>query len=298
MDPVTHTLIGASIGHAFFKKRVGPEAVPVLCWASNLPDLDVAVLLLRDPLAVTLRRTWGHSVVTAPLLVLAAAWLFTKRYRSLKLPDLIVMCAVGAGAHVIFDLVNSFGVRLTWPLSPWRPELAIVFIIDLFLTGLLLIPYLAYKGDKTKWARIALCLVALYVNVCELSRRRAQALLAPLAQGAEFSYVFPEPLGPHRWRGVARRADGEHSLYLLEPWARRVTGKGKVFSDVHDGDVSLARLTPEGRRLEAFFKAPVWRKDAPGRVTVRDLRFSSLVISREEPFEFTFEDGRLLRGST
>lgn len=294
MDPLTHTLIGANLANAFFKKKNGPEAVPILCWASNLPDLDVAVLLSGDPLAVTLRRTFGHSLLTAPLLVLGLAGFFKWKYPKQRWGELLIMCGAGAAVHVFFDLVNSFGVRLLWPLDPWRPELAIIFIIDLFLTGLLALPYLLPKADRTRWAKIALCLVAVYVNFCELSRRQAVKLFAPLAQGADFSYVFPEPLGPHRWRGVARRGS-EYSVYLVEPWAKRLTGKGTVATDLDRPEVVDARRSVDGRRVTAFFKAPVWSVDAHGRARVYDLRFTSLVMKRRPGFSFSFDSGLLVR---
>ena len=52
MDPITHPLVGASLAQAFLKRRIGPQAVPVLAIASNLPDIDTVVLLTGDPLTM------------------------------------------------------------------------------------------------------------------------------------------------------------------------------------------------------------------------------------------------------
>ena len=67
MDPVTHTLVGAGMANAFFRRRVGPEAIPILALASNLPDIDAVVHLTGDPAALLWRRSFGHSLFTIPV---------------------------------------------------------------------------------------------------------------------------------------------------------------------------------------------------------------------------------------
>jgi hypothetical protein len=63
-----------------------------------------------------------------------------------------------------------------------------------------------------------------------------------------------------------------------------------VQGDFDDPLVRDARATPFGRRLDGFFKAPVWqvRHDAAGgsQVVAWDLRFKSLVVDRGPVFEF------------
>ncbi|PYS96581.1 MAG: hypothetical protein DMF50_04130, partial [Acidobacteria bacterium] len=66
MDPVTHTLVGVAMANALFRRRIGPESVPILAIASNLPDLDAAVHLTGSPAALLMRRTFGHSLFLVP----------------------------------------------------------------------------------------------------------------------------------------------------------------------------------------------------------------------------------------
>jgi inner membrane protein len=309
MDPVTHTLCGVALGNALFRRRAGPAAVPILALASNLPDLDAVVHLSFSPTAVLMRRTFGHSVFLVPLWSLALAWILGRRYRHLRLGALFGMVLTGAAVHLFFDLINSFGVVLLWPLSPARPELAWVFIIDLVLTGLLLLPLLLAAAPRLRphlvmLSRVALAAVAAYLAFCGGCRAEAAHLLArqqaagagavtsgAAAPGAEppFSYVFPEPLGPHRWRGVVRHGD-RYDLFLVRPLARVVEPRGSVQSDLDDPLVRDARATLFGRRLDQFFKAPVWqvRHEAPAgsQVVAWDLRFKSLIVDRGPIFEF------------
>jgi len=295
MDPVTHTLLGVGLGNAFYRERAGRAAIPVLVLASNLPDLDAIVHLTGDPYAVLMRRTFGHSLFLLPFWSLALAWILGRRYREAPLSTLYGMTLAGVAGHLLFDLINSFGVVLFWPLSDARPELAWVFILDFVLTGLLALPpALALLPPLRPRLRLlsrgALAAVGLYLALCGLARAGATRLLEPAAGGAGFTYVFPEPLGPHRWRGVARYP-GRYDVFLLHPLTGTIEPKGSVRNDLDDPRVVAARQTPDGRRLDRFFKAPVWQVEGEGggAVTAWDLRFKPLVVDRPAVFRYTLE---------
>ncbi|HZR46405.1 MAG TPA: metal-dependent hydrolase, partial [Candidatus Manganitrophaceae bacterium] len=297
MDPVTHTLVGVGIANAFFRKRTGAAAVPILAVASNLPDIDAAVLLTGEPAAILMRRTFGHSLFTLPFWTLALALLFRRRYRQIPLPTLYGLVALGAAVHLFFDLINSFGVVLLWPLSDWRPELAIVFIIDLFLTGVLAAPLLLallpnLRPRLEALSRLSVVCIALYLAFCGVNRMLAQRMLAEvpvISRPADFTYPFPEPFGPHRWKGVVR--EGEiYRVYLLTPLAGRIEMKEKLQTKEHSPEVKRAQDSPLGRRLNRFFKAPVWEAEEGKNlgeglkmVQVYDLRFTTLLAARPNP---------------
>ncbi len=73
MDPLTHTLVGVGLANGLFRHRVGPAAVPILAIAANLPDVDTIVHITGDPAALLLRRTFGHSILMAPVWLLLLA---------------------------------------------------------------------------------------------------------------------------------------------------------------------------------------------------------------------------------
>ncbi len=300
MDNITHTLVGVTLANGFYRSRVGKAAVPILAIASNLPDLDALVVLSGDPRSVLLRRTFGHSLLLLPLWVLLLAWIFRRIYPRLSFRSIFVLCAVGAGVHLLFDLVNSFGVVLLWPVSQWRPELATVFILDLTLTGLLALPLLlcvpkSRRGSLPGLSRVAIVAVAAYLLFCGGNRWLAERALAremaSLSSAPSFSYVFPEPLGPHRWRGVVRQGDTYH-LSLIHSLSGRVEARGDVATSPGDPAVRAVLASGPGIRLQRFFKAPVWEvaQHNPGaRVTASDLRFRSLVLKRDPVFVFAFQ---------
>ncbi len=287
MDPVTHTLAGVCLGEAFFRDRLGSRAVAVSAIAANLPDIDGIVHATGSASAVLLRRSFGHSLFLLPLWAFGLAWALKRwKYPDLAIPTLLAPIAVGAASHLLLDLINSFGVVLLWPLSEWRPELAIAFIIDLFLTGLLALPLLRrwWPGpfrDGSRIARLALAAAGGYLILCGISRSRAMDMLAREGP-ADFAYAFPEPLGPHRWRGVLRQG-GKYRVYLLRPWSETAELRREIPA-AHER-VWLARATPLGRKLDWFFKAPVWSVDG-NEFLAYDLRFSSLVLERPPVFSF------------
>ncbi len=307
MDNLTHTLVGVGMAQAFFRRRV-PEAVLILALASNLPDVDALVHLSGDPISITLRRSFGHSLLTIPLLSAGLAMILKRRYPRTDDLTLFGLCLLGAMVHFFFDLVNSFGILPLWPASPWRPELSMVFIIDLTLLGLLAAPFLIcwprpLRGHLQALCRLSLALAAAYLLFCAINRSLAETALERQARALrpDFSYLFPEPLGPHRWRGVLRRGN-IYKVYLIRSLDQEAEFKRELATDLRDPSVERVRQTPEARRLEGFFKAPVWsaRKESGGSATVRvfDLRFQPLLIERGRPFEFAFRvqaDGRVER---
>ncbi|MDE2490458.1 MAG: metal-dependent hydrolase [Elusimicrobia bacterium] len=297
MDNVTHTLCGFALGEAFFREKHGRRAVTISAWASNLPDVDVAVLLTRDPGAIVLRRSFGHSLLLLPFWIAGLSWIFKKRYSDMAYVDILKIVGVNAGAHVVFDLINSFGVQLLWPLSARRWEWSIVFIVDLFLAACLAAPHLVrlskrWRPRLKEASRAGLAAAALYLLACAGLRARAMSLLRATEPGASFVYAFPEPFGPLRWHGVARYP-GVWRQRLVEPLAGRALAEPDVPTDDGAPAVAAAAASPFGRRLLTFFKAPVWSAaPEPGgtRVSIRDLRFSSLTL-RHEGFGFSFDVG-------
>jgi len=297
VDPVTHTLLGVVIAEAFFRPRLGRRAVTVAAWAANLPDIDTLVLLTGDPGAVILRRSFGHSLILLPLWIAALTWVFKKKYDDMDARDLATIIALSCAGHLFFDLINSFGVQLFWPLSLMRPELAMIFIIDLALAGFLAAPHLvrlraSWRPGLASACRTALVAVVFYLTMAFSARQIALSLLASQTGGKGFQYAFPEPLGAHRWRGVVKGQDA-WQVYLVDVPRRTVTLRLTAPNDEWSPPSRAAQETPFGQGLTAFFKAPVWtvtpKPEGGSTVSVHDLRFVSLVLPRATPFQYEFD---------
>jgi inner membrane protein len=315
MDNLTHTMLGVALARAGLAQRFGRGTTLVLAIASNLPDVDGLWVMAGYGDSHLSRRMLTHSIPGLLVLGAVAATVFRWLYRNQSWRALFGLCLLGMTVHVFFDLVNSYGVVVLYPFSRTRFELAWIFIIDLVLLGLLLAPaglgpLLKRRLNPRRLWQASLIGVALYVAGCGVARWQAERVfeghLSEQRLESEMTYVFPEPLGPHRWRGVRKDRDGGSQVYLIQLRSREAVLHAEFQTHELDPAVRLARTSDKGRKLEWFFQAPVWELlGEDGAVTstphagngryvmAYDLRFYSLVIDRGIPFryEFRIEDG-------
>ena len=308
MDNVTHTMLGVAMARAGLAQRFGKGTTLVMAVASNLPDVDVLWVMLGPGEPHLARRLLTHSLPGLLLLAVMGATLFHWRYRDLPWRTLFGLCLLAMAVHVFFDLVNSYGVVLLYPFSRVRFELAWVFIIDLVVLGLLLAPaglgpLLKRQVRPARIWQVSLLGVGLYVAACGGARWQADRLLrgtvAAEQRELEMAYVFPEALGPHRFRGVIKESSGGYRVYLIRVLFGQTEFKAEFDTDEQHPVVRQVRSSRRGRELDWFFKAPVWKivnSDGEGNAewdegkvcAVYDLRFRSLVIDRRVPFRYRF----------
>jgi len=167
MDTITHGIVGALVGKALFSGGDAPAgsslnkyealssttarvAIVACTVGSVFPDIDIfAGRLAHNPLAIMeWHRNITHSFVLLPLwaLLLAAASIPLARlshWPRPSFPALIGIYAVGLCTHVFLDIVTDFGTMIWSPLDYSRPAWDWIFILDLTLTSLALVPQLA-----------------------------------------------------------------------------------------------------------------------------------------------------------
>lgn len=163
MDTITHGIVGALIGKAFFaddprksapswrERPKTPDRVAIISatLGAIFPDIDVfAGPLAHNSLAlITWHRNITHSVVVLPiwaiLLALLTRWLAgLLRWPAPELKELTGIYAAGLASHIFLDLITSFGTMVWSPLNYSRLAWDWLFIIDLSLTSLALVPQL------------------------------------------------------------------------------------------------------------------------------------------------------------
>jgi inner membrane protein len=302
MDNLTHTLIGVAVANSGLRRKFGRGTVIALAIASNIPDIDVFWGFVHHGPSFAYRRMLTHGVLGIPALAALCAMVHRRFFPHVSFRNWFLLYLLGAVLHVGFDLANSYGVVVLYPFSRHRFELAWLFIIDLALWFFLIAP-LVVSRVRSPWtsfgdlSRVAVRCVMVYVAACALLHFRSEMAMNGFAVEAgmkpTFSYVFPEALGPQRFRGVLREGD-TWRIYRIDSIPGTLVDFAQVKTQDGDPDVKKILETKEGRWIAWFAKAPVWKpvEGAPEggrRWSVRDLRFGSTVINRGNPFVYGFD---------
>lgn len=307
MEPVTHALTSLALGRAGLNK-ITRAATPMLLVSGLIADVDWVTRLAGAATFLRGHRTVTHSLVGTMALigaVAAASW-FTGRKRpkfAVGFFPALAICAIGAGAHLLLDLLNGYGVKLLWPFSPkwyaWDLAYPVDSWILFFLLVGLFIPelfrlVLEEIGSKPKrhgrqrGAIFGLVCVALIIAGRGLLHQRAIALLdsrdyrgqTPLVAAA-----FPRPSNPLLWSGGV---ETDNAVFNLEV----PLGPGREFdpelADVHfkpQSSVTLqnAVASPAAIEFLSFARFPLASVQPEGdgfRVRLRDMRFASELAGR------------------
>lgn len=211
MDPLTHTLVGASLAAT----RLGQttrRAVPALVIGANLPDVDVLSYFAGSDAALGFRRGWTHGVLALVVLpaLLAALLLAWERWRPrgerpLSRRALFALCYLAVLTHPLLDWLNTYGMRWLMPFDGTWFYGDAVFIVDPWLWLALGVGWLVGRRPERRsviaWVAVAALLLAL------LSRRAPG--YAPLV-----AVVFVVLLLALLWRPSSAR------------WSRRAAGGG------------------------------------------------------------------------
>ncbi len=304
MEPVTHALTSLALGRAGLN-RATRLATPMLLVAGLAADLDWLSLAGGARAFLHGHRTATHSLAGTAAIALATAgifwWLGRKHPASpVRLLPALAVCSAGAGAHLLMDLTNSYGVKLLWPFRQSWYAWDLVHSIDpwvlfLLLLGLLLpglfrliseeIGARPKRRGPQRGAIVALALLVLYMGgrwamhdrALEMLRWRVYHGEAPLAVGA-----FPTGASPLTWSGVV---ETDNALQQLEvsfaPGSSFDPDLGRtLFKPEPSPALDAARKSEVAQELLQFARFPRAHveKTADGyHVELRDLRFVSLL---------------------
>jgi inner membrane protein len=307
MEPVTHALTSIALGRAGLNK-ITRAATPMLLVSGLIADVDWVTRLGGAATFMRGHRTITHSLVgTVAIIgaVAAASWFIGRRRPKLAVGifPALVICAIGAGAHLLLDLLNGYGVKLLWPFSPkwyaWDLVDGVDSWILFFLLVGLLIPdlfrlVLEEIGSKPKGtgrqrgAIFGLVFVVLLIAGRAFAHQRAVALLDSRdyrGQAALEVGAFPRPSNPLLWSGVV---ETDNAVFNVEV----PLGPGREFdpesADVHykpQPSLTLKNAVSSSVAVEFlnFARFPLASIQPEGdgfRVRLRDMRFESELAGR------------------
>ena len=307
MEPVTHALTSIALGRAGLNK-VTRIATPMLVVSGTIADVDWVTRLGSARTFLHGHRTATHSLFGTAVIIAsvsAAFWLIGRKYPRLAveiLPALLI-CAAGAGVHLLLDLLDSYGVKLLWPFSQAWYGLDLTASVDawiiFFLLCGLLLPELfrlileeigsrPKKRGRQRGAIVGLIFVLLFVAGRAFAHQRAAALLdsreysgqAPLEVAA-----FPHSSNPLEWSGVV---ETDNALVTVEaplgPLAAFDPELGEIyFKPEQSLAVKNAVASATALDFLSYARFPLAHVEPEGRgyqVRLRDMRFESEVRGR------------------
>ena len=307
MEPVTHALTSIALGRAGLNK-ITRAATPMLLVSGLIADVDWITRLGGAETFLRGHRTVTHSLAgTAAIIaaVAAVSWFTGRKYTkyAVGIFPALAICAIGAGAHLLLDMLNGYGVKLLWPFSPkwyaWDLADSVDSWILFFLLAGLLLPELfrlvleeigsrPKRQGRQRGAIVGLIFVALVIAGRGFAHERAIAVLdsrdyrgqTPLQVAA-----FPMPSNPLLWSGVV---ETDNAIFNLEV----PLGPGRAFdpdlADTHfkpEPSVTLKNAVGSSTAIEFlnFARFPLASVQPQGdgfRVRLRDMRFQSELPGR------------------
>jgi inner membrane protein len=320
MDNITHTLSGVLLSRAGLN-RISPHATLLLVLAVNVADLDVLAGFTGPTGYLRYHRGPTHSLVAMPLLaLLVVALVRLFRRKNFSWGRAFWVALIGVASNPLFDLTNTYGVRLLWPFSDQWFNADFIAIVDVWIWVLfgvgLAAPWLSGLVSREIGARpspphraaiVVLCLLAVYGFGRFLLHQRAVAVLdsrmyqgeAPLRVAA-----MPAPANPFRWVGLVEgRAFMEMhpDMNLLEEFDP--SGGALYYKPESRAAIVRASQTQAFRVFTAFSQWPAWSvtpvADPEGAVMVKaaDLRFGPPESSHFAAAAVVDAGGNVLRSS-
>jgi inner membrane protein len=312
VDNLCHSLVGAALSGAGFRRRTGLATATMIIGA-NLPDVDAIVYVVRGgAAALEFRRGWTHGVVAMVilpvLLTVMMIWVGqardarrARRRRPVGTPvipsQLLVLAAISIWTHPLFDLLNTYGVRLLMPFSSrWfygdtlfivDPSVWVVLGVGSFvsLQRARAVPVGAASPTVMarvhRPARIAVFAVATYIAIMAgsswigrvLVERQAVAAGGPAADRV---MVAPDAVTPFT-RSVVRDVGGSYERGRLSWWpGPRYEASPERIPKITPEITAAARATPDGRRFLSWSRFPFADLTVGDSTTVRldDARYA------------------------
>jgi len=206
MDPMTHGLAGAVIARAGFSKSLGKWGLITGVLSALSPDADYILRLFGEEIFLRYHRGITHSLILLPVFSLVGAILFRWLSKTEKFLPLYLLCFFSLLSHILLDLLTSFGTMALVPVTDWRLTWDLVFIIDFYFTGILLVPLLLghfIRRYKTELGILSLCLLVLYTGLCIVNHRQALSIADRLVEAEGLNpysvAALPQPFSPFKW---------------------------------------------------------------------------------------------------
>jgi len=245
MDPVTHTLVGASLASTSLARKTA-LAAPALIVGANLPDLDVLAYFCGGDTAIGFRRGWTHGVlamVVLPVLLAAALWLWQRvvasRWSSTPIEPvwLLALCSLAVLTHPCLDWLNTYGLRWLMPFRDTWFYGDSTFIVDPWLWLILGCGWLSIRRPTWLGSLAWLLPAAFLLVVLRRSGPQYVPLLGGIFAVALVAYLLPRPVEFRKREQIAILALATAFLFIGLQLSIHHATVGRVKADLERLDL-------------------------------------------------------------
>ena len=226
MDPLTHAASGLLLSQLIPAPSRGWAALAGVILAV-LPDTDYVMELSSRWDYLRYHRAFTHSLAALPLWALLGAGVGRVLGGPRWFRPLLYLGLALVAVHLLLDWATSYGTRLLSPFSSGKYTLDWLFIIDPYLTLMLLGGGLAALCSPGRGRRVgAVCLAGavFYFLTCGHYQHQAlnlarQVFQKEASEGATVA-ALPQPLSCRRWLlFTARPGEIKQALVELPYWS-------------------------------------------------------------------------------
>jgi inner membrane protein len=299
MDSLTQIVLGAAVAEKLLGKKLGNRALLYGAIAGTIPDLDVYVGKLFDPItAIEIHRGFSHSILFFVLLSPLLGWLTSKieKKRSIGFKQATWFWFLGLLTHALLDAFTTWGTQLFYPFDI-RLSAHSIFVIDpLYTVPFLfcLIMVMRYKRTnpkREKWNRLGLILSTSYLMLTVLVQQAVRLKFEDALQRENIAYVRkivkPSPFNIILWNTVVETETGyfigDYSFFDSQP----ITFDFYPKQEELIAEIESAKVI---RQLQ-WISEGWWLITASERkLFLNDIRFGLLSTDRKKPeFSFSYE---------
>ncbi len=217
MDTLTHGLSGVLVCRSLSPSaRFDVRVMLVGFFSSAFPDIDYLITWIDPLVYLNLHQGWTHSLILLPVwALLVSAVLWPLAGKALGARKLFVLSAAGITIHILGDVITSYGTQVLAPLSTKRLALDYTFVIDPYLSALIVLALVTSAAKKSRLlAALGLATLACYVGLQGVLHAHAINLAKQRADEHAVVRALPQPFSPCNWKLVVQRDERYEQAYV------------------------------------------------------------------------------------
>ncbi|EOC99856.1 metal-dependent hydrolase [Caldisalinibacter kiritimatiensis] len=177
MDPITHGVIG--LGISALSGQPITFANPIVIGSvigAMSPDIDIIAKHKGDYAYLKHHRGISHSIPGLITLAGAISLLLNLIFKDYSFTHIFIWTFLGCLSHSVFDMLNSYGVRILLPFNKKKLAMNLLMLYDPFII-ILSFGLVVFKGDVKLKAILAATSLLVYLCFRQAMKIKARKLL-------------------------------------------------------------------------------------------------------------------------